>query len=390
MHGPEANTGRERDRKMKEPLEQHVIERTAASQVELPRLPVGESIEQQKELLQKIFDHIPVMINFLDKDGRIRMVNREWERTLGWTLEERNQLDILAECYPDPDDHQRALHFIRHASGEWADYKTRVRDGRTIDTTWCDIHLSDGTHIGIGQDITARKQAEAERARLFDEVRASHEQLEVLSRKLLRVHEAERRAVARELHDEIGQLLTGVSLILTNNQQRPRESSQARLAEAQSLIRTLIEQVRNLSLDLRPEMLDDLGLVPALTSLFERYTKRTSITVRFHNASTPQRFSPEIETTAYRIVQEALTNVARHAGVREVTVRVWSDAPMLCVTIEDRGRGFDPHAIGMSASSGFAGMRERVALLGGQLRIESAVGSGTRVMATLPLPTVDS
>jgi signal transduction histidine kinase len=158
------------------------------------------------------------------------------------------------------------------------------------------------------------------------------------------------------------------------------------LTDAQAVVRDLIAQVRTLSLDLRPTILDDLGLLPALVWLFERYTAQTNVAVRFeHRLRDDQRFDPEVETTAYRIIQGALTNVARHAGVNDVTVRLWTDADTLWVIVADQGRGFDPQAVDTRRSSGLAGMQERAALLGGSMTIEAARGSGTRVTATLPL-----
>jgi PAS domain S-box-containing protein len=228
--------------------------------------------------------------------------------------------------------------------------------------------------LGIARDITARKHTEAERARLFA-------QLQLLSRQLLQAQEAERRTIARELHDEIGQRLTGLGLLLSN--QRP---SPDQLIEAQAVVRDLIARLRNLSLDLRPTILDDLGLLPALVWLFERYMAQTNVSVQFeHLLQEELRFEMDVETSAYRIVQEALTNVARHAGVHGVTVRLWTDTDTLWMVVADQGRGFDPQTVDPRASSGLAGMHERVALLGGSLTIESTVGAGTRLTATLPL-----
>ena len=168
---PQLRQAKAEIKKLNEELEQRVIERTnelRAVNEELrkeiaERKQAEDELRRQKEILQKIFDHIPVMINFVEADGRIKLVNREWERTLGWSLEEIRQqnLDIFAECYPDPDYRQQVLKFVAKAKGEWADFKTRVRDGRVMDTTWVRVHLSDGTSIGIGRDITGRKHAEA-------------------------------------------------------------------------------------------------------------------------------------------------------------------------------------------------------------------------------------
>ncbi len=223
-------------------------------------------------------------------------------------------------------------------------------------------------------------------AQLFERVRAGRERLQTLSHRLVEVQETERQRIARELHDEVGQLLTGLKLTLEISVRLPADAVRARLGEAQALIGELMTRVRDLSLDLRPAMLDDLGLLPALLWHFERYAAQTNVEVTFEHTGLEGRFAPEVETAAYRIVQEALTNVARHAGVSEVTVRLWASQDTLGVQIEDQGAGFDPEAaLASGATSGLAGMRERPVLLGGQLTVESAPGAGTRVTAELPL-----
>jgi PAS domain S-box-containing protein len=356
------------------------------------RKRAADELQEQKELLQQIFDYTPVMIAIVGEHGRVELVNRTWERSLGWTLHELEEqhLDIYALAYPDPQYRQQVLDFVAAATGEWTDLKVRVRDGRVIDITVAIVHLSNGMSLVITQDITERKQIEAERAHLYEQMQDSHAQLQTLSRQLLQVQEAERRSIARELHDEIGQKLTGLGMLLSINQQLPTEQNQARQAQAQVLIGDLIEQMRNLALDLRPAILDDFGLVPALVWLFQRYTMQTHVSVRFeHSGLEEQRFASDVETTAYRIVQEALTNVARHAGMAEATVRLWIDGTMLVVMIADQGRGFDPQGSRTRRSMGLAGMTERVALLGGNLTIESASGAGTRVTAILPLANGD-
>ena len=167
---PKLKQSKEEIWRLNEELEQRVAERTReleAANEELrmeiaERKEVDEQLRKQKELLQKIVDHMPVMIRFYDEDGRVRLVNREWERTLGWSWEELQEqnVDIYAEWYPDPRDRERVLQFIAAAAGTWADFKTRVRDGRVIDTTWANIRLPDGTNMSIGRDITKRKQME--------------------------------------------------------------------------------------------------------------------------------------------------------------------------------------------------------------------------------------
>ena len=195
------------------------------------------------------------------------------------------------------------------------------------------------------------------------------------------LEEAERRHLAKELHDEVGQSLTALKLRL----QVAEPSEQ--VVQARGLVEEMLQRVSNLSLDLRPAMLDDLGLLPALVWLFERYTAQTAVQVQFAHAGLDGRLSPVVETAAFRIVQEALTNVARHAAVQMVNVRVWRDAKALSVQVADAGKGFDADAaLAAGRSTGLSGMRERAAALGGTLLIEAGAGSGTRLTAELPLP----
>ena len=224
-------------------------------------------------------------------------------------------------------------------------------------------------------------------SRLFEQVYAARERTRVLSQRLVEIQEEERRNIARELHDEIGQYLTGLKLILEMSLRLPPEEAKANVQDAQNLVLELMSKVRQISLDLRPGMLDDLGLLPALLWYFKRYTMQTKIKVNFtHYDLEGHRFPSSLETAAYRIVQEALTNVARHAGVKEVSVTGWSDPDILSVEIQDHGKGFDPQAaLEANNSNGVAGMGERARLLGGGLTIESDLETGTRITAILPL-----
>jgi PAS domain S-box-containing protein len=226
-----------------------------------------------------------------------------------------------------------------------------------------------------------------ENAELYEQMRAGRDRLRTLSRRLVEVQETERRQIARELHDEIGQMLTGLKLVLEMSMRLPADTALSGMSEAQTLVNELLGRVRELSLDLRPAMLDDLGLLPSLLWHFERYTAQTDVQVVFkHTGLEGQHFASEVETAAYRIVQEALTNVARHADVSEAAVRVWADGETLGVQIEDQGAGFDPEdALAAGDSSGLSGMQERAVLLGGLLTIESNPGAGTTLTVELPL-----
>jgi PAS domain S-box-containing protein len=239
--------------------------------------------------------------------------------------------------------------------------------------------------LALITDITERKHSERVLQRYADALRT-------LSRRLLDVQEVERRALARELHDEVGQNLTTLKLALDRCLQGGDGPNHVALEHARTILLDLVSRVRNLSLDLRPSMLDDLGLMPALLWQFEHYTMQTHIQVRFTQSGlVDRRFGQHVETAAYRIVQEALTNVARHADVSEVFVRVNVGDRLLRVQIQDHGRGFDPAAAQAAAnSSGLRGMQERASLLGGELQINSDPGAGTFVLAELPFQTADT
>lgn len=231
---------------------------------------------------------------------------------------------------------------------------------------------------GFVWDISDRKRSEValreSEAMLAARVAAATAELRTLSRRLLQVQEEERRHLARELHDEIGQVLTGLGLQL---------GARKDLAEARRIVQELTEEVRRMSMDLRPAALDTYGLLPALEWHIERYQVRTGVTVDFRYEGLERRFPAPVEITAFRVVQEALTNVARHAHTRLATVQLFADADALTISVRDQGRGFDP--VATQLSTGLGGMRERVELLDGTIQIDAAPGAGTVVTVELPL-----
>jgi signal transduction histidine kinase len=211
--------------------------------------------------------------------------------------------------------------------------------------------------------------------------------LEELSRRLVQVQEIERRSIAQELHDEVGQTLTALSIHLELVSRAGSEDQAQRLAETKRLVEELTDRVRRMSLDLRPPMLDDLGLLPTLLWYFDRIAHQYRLQVAFEHHGIERRFDADIETAIFRIVQEALTNVARHAQVQIASVRLWADSATISAQIEDKGQGFDPDLVlSRNNSSGLRGMQERVRLLAGKLVIEAQPGGGACLTALLPLP----
>ena len=221
--------------------------------------------------------------------------------------------------------------------------------------------------------------------RLFEQVRLGRERQRLLSKGLVDIQEAERRRIARELHDHLGQGLTGIQFMLESIKQQMGDLQRSKIADVQNSVTDIIGQVREMSLNLRPSMLDDLGLIPTLNWHLDRYTNQTGIHVNFNSAKFPERFPAEIETTAYRIIQEALTNVARHSQVTEVFVGLAVVDNALWIEILDKGKGFDTSAVLNKPTSGLSGMSERADLAGGYLTINSYIDQGTQIVAALPL-----
>jgi signal transduction histidine kinase len=220
-----------------------------------------------------------------------------------------------------------------------------------------------------------------------DSLRASQERYRALSRHLLEQQEHERSALARELHDQLGQSLVAISLNLQAIKGELSPASRARVPESMRIIKEMIAQVQTLAFELRPLILDEFGLVQALRNLVTRHGERAGVRASFTATPTDARASAEIETACFRIVQEALTNVARHARARHVDVTLTAQDVALEVTVRDDGVGFNVERL--RTGLGLVGMAERADFAGGRLDIESAPGDGTTLRARFPRATMN-
>lgn len=232
----------------------------------------------------------------------------------------------------------------------------------------------------ILRDITVRKQAE-------DALRQSQRELRELSARVLEAREEEKTRIARELHDELGQLLTALKMDLGWLRERVAADAEldARAAEMGRLLDQTVSSTRRISADLRPLMLDDLGLADAATWLVDDFAKRSGVACRVDMAEDLPEVSKAVATAVYRAIQESLTNIARHAGAKSAWVVLAVEDGAMHVEVEDDGRGIAPEDLAKARSLGLKGMRERIAFLGGSLDIARAPRGGTRLRLLVPL-----
>ncbi len=468
------------------------------------------ALRKQNEIFGKIFEHAPVMISFLDADGRIMLVNPEWERTLGWTnqeLIEGNQ-DALALCYPDPDTQRKIVKSIALPQHDWAETTTRTKDGRIRETAWVWTNsLGDGTVITFGRDITEQKQferrlrrneaylVEAQRLghigswacditqtdiflsaemrrmlgfdpddgtisvpsirerihpedwpafdRAMDSMRnskddfgiylrfvlpdgsmkhvhsighpiltaqgdlveftgivvdlterklaeesrqRSFDQLRALAGRVQSAREEERTRAAREIHDELGQALTAIKIDFSSwlHELTAEQRQHEKAASILNLLDRTIKSVRRISSELRPGILDDLGLSAAIEWAAEEFQVRTGIQCSLTLPKMEFRLDSERATALFRIFQETLTNIARHAYATRVDVHLAQGPAGVTLEVRDNGRGATPEQLAAHTSLGIRGMRERALLLSGELLIRGSAKDGTTVTVRLP------
>jgi PAS domain S-box-containing protein len=233
---------------------------------------------------------------------------------------------------------------------------------------------------GIAEDITKSKEAE-------EEIRKANRQLRNLARLRIQEQEDERRKLSRELHDQIGQSLTAAKINVEALRPTTSPALVGRLEETAAILDQLLGQVRQISLDLRPPMLDDLGLVPALRSFIDEQGRRASVAVRFSAEHIPEKLDPEIQITCFRIAQEAITNAVRHAKATQLDIALrCARGKHLRLLARDNGIGFDAQATQAQAVDlGLIGIKERAALVGGRAKIISSPREGTTIDVSLPL-----
>jgi signal transduction histidine kinase len=291
---------------------------------------------------------------------------------------ERRQSERADSVLDDPDVDHEAMRLIGARSGLWVPLLVR---GRAIGVL--------AAHDKLGAEVrftdTDMRLAETFATRAAVAVDLSERIAQDSLRRVVEAQELERRRLARELHDETGQALTSILLGLKALEERTADpASRAATEELRELVVSTLQDVRRLAVELRPSALDDFGLVAALERLTASFTEQTGISVDFQTALADERLPEEVETALYRIVQESLTNVVKHARARRVSILLARKGGTVKAVVEDDGQGFDT-VEQTSEGYGLVGMRERLALLGGRLEVESGRDGGTTIAAEVPV-----
>lgn len=342
------------------------------------------ALRESEERYRELFENAKDAIYVHDLTGTYTSINRAAELLSGYTREEilgRNFADFIA---PEHIGEVRERLCTKLATKGETTYEVEVitKDGQTVPVEVSSRSIYENDVLvgvqGTARDITERKRAQ--------------EALQMFSRQLIETQEQERRRIALELHDQIGQVLTAVKMNLTSVQRAcPAPEASPYIKDNMDLVDEALRLVRDLSIDLRPLLLDDFGLVAALRWYLDRYAKRTGVGSDFHVVlpNNADRFSRDIETACFRIVQEALTNIGRHAQAKYVSIQLTGNKSDLFLTVKDDGIGFDPNLLRTreprAATLGLLGMQERASAAGGIIEIDSGPSKGTEIRLRFPI-----
>ena len=336
-------------------------------------------VKRRTREITSILKYTPAMVYIKDKDCCYKLVNSRFEELFHIKNEEiqgKSDYDIFPQMVAD-QLRSSDLQVLMKQQPRQVEEPIPIKDGiHTYLSVKFPIYDDEGLVnglCGISTDITELKKAQ--------------DQLRRLSGSIMAGQEKERTAIARELHDELGQVLTALrmdSVWLAEHLKNGAANAAARASKMCELIDSTIDEVRGLATRLRPGVLDHLGLIDALEWYAAEFAKRTGITCIFKSLDI-SKVDDIVATAAYRIAQEALTNVARHSFATKAQITLKADAGTLTLAVTDNGRGFDTRRIAESECLGLAGMRERASLIGGSLEIQSKPQKGTQVYFKLPL-----
>ncbi len=351
------------------------------------------ALRESEQTYRALFDNAGDAIILTDLDGNIQYVNHKSEEMLGFSRNELQAISIFDITIPDEFSDvrsnmdkllkgERLMPYIRH-------FLMRSDEVLSTENNTVLVRDAEGKpkfFQNISRDITERIKAEQAQIKLLEEIRQSNEQMRDLALRLQEVQELERQELATVLHDRVGQNLTGLNLNLKilQNQLKPENKSevQKRLDDSLKMVEETTHKIRDVMADLNPPVLEEYGLMAAIKWYSGDFTNRTGITTHVSGEKIDPRLPPRVEKILFRLVQEMLTNVAKHAQASRVVIAVKSTQENFSVTVKDDGMGFDPHGSRKLAAEphwGLLSMQQRAASIGANLEINSNPGKGTEV-----------
>ena len=362
-----------------------------------------DELRESEERYRTLFDNSADAIFLIDIEdpwaGRIISTNRAAAEMHGYTINELLQRNIGDLDTPESAERapERVQELLAHGTLNF-EVDHRRKDGSTfpMDVTASIVTLKDHKYIlAVNRDITQRRLAEEIRAKADQEVKQHLASVQALSNRLESVREEERKRISRDIHDELGQMLTVLKMnlhgieqqVLRITEEKVRNPLEERIVEADALADDTIKSIRELALRVRPSVLDELGLIPAIKQECKIFSEKAQLGCRIITDEGFPSLNDSLNTTLFRLCQEFLTNIARHSGAESVTVQLAEDAGVAILTVEDDGRGFPPGPTDRPGHLGLVGARERVNALGGTLEIKSEPNQGATVSVRLPLTT---
>ncbi len=352
---------------------------------------------ENEELLQRLqlhLERIPLAYLIIDKDFKIKFFNPEAEKLFGYRNKEVKGKDPYEFLIPESSkklvEEKRKRWMLGDMNANGIN-ENITKDGRIILCEWYNTPIMDENGnlvevISMGINVTEREKSKSELLK-------SEQKLRALASHLQTVREEERAAIARELHDELGQILTSIkmNLIMMSKQVMQEDESfdkkifENEIQAMNEMIEQSVKRLKKLISELRPEVLENLGLIPALEWLIKQFTIRSGVKVNFNSIITNPELNKTQELNIYRIVQESLTNAVRHSAASEISIDILKKENQLEVKIADNGKGFNPDILEPLQSIGITGMKERAKAFGAELSIKSNSGIGTTVLLKLPL-----
>jgi PAS domain S-box-containing protein len=347
---------------------------------------VVDRIQKQRVLIDELFEQTPQALVLTNADNRVVRINREFTRVFGYSSQEAVGCLVRELIVPEElwDEAQRYAELVAQGQRVEAEVVRRHKNGTRLVVSVLGVPVAAPSGQIVEKlatycfnDITERKRAE-------EEIQRSRDKLRALAARLQHVREEERTKLAREIHDELGSALTAIKIHLSSVVHHLPPDKKQEYEPILEKVDETVQSVRRIATELRPAVLDALGLVAAIEWAAEEFEARTGTKCRLELPPDDVVIDPERATAIFRIFQETLTNVARHAGATQVNVRLIQQNRGLVLEVHDNGKGITEQQLSASSSLGILGMRERALLLGGELSIKGEPGEGTTVTVRIP------